>query len=336
VPLIRATLAPLALLVAGVVGIVWCASDGYRRRAALFEMGRLTDRSQADWSPSERPEWYAVDSTEALAPYTPLAHSIAGKGDTHTRAKRLLTYVSELADGLPEDTENVDLVDSDDVAEIMAALQSPDYIGNCAHFAAILHTLSQAAEIQSRYIGISGDGWIDGRGHGILEVFLPESGNWMVLDPYYHVAFYDTEDRPLSILDIRDRIEAGRQDEISLVQGELHTGRIRPDDESVLDVYGRMIQRVVYVGSSNSLDGRRAIYDSWLARTIRLKTWPRPIRRAMENLVWNLDRRFIYIDRPELEDPFIPYYVFRASVALTLIGFVWLVLALLRSRRLTR
>ena len=47
-------------------------------------------------------------------------------------------------------------------AEIMAALQSPDYIGNCAHFAAILHTLSQAAEIQSRYIGISGDGWIDG------------------------------------------------------------------------------------------------------------------------------------------------------------------------------
>ena len=218
----------------------------------------------------------------------------------------------------------------------MEAFQSPKYKANCAHFSAILHTLSQAAEIHSRYVGISGDGWINGRGHGINEVFLPELGSWMVLDPYYHAAFYDTEGRPLSILDIRERIDCGVQDEIKLVQGEIHSGRIRSDDESVITVYERMITRVVYIGNCNTIYSRRSIYDSWLARTVRLESWPRQFRRSAENLIWNLDRRFIYVDRPELDDRFIPYYVFRASAALAMIGFGWLALTYLHSGRPTR
>jgi hypothetical protein len=56
------------------------------------------------------------------------------------------------------------------------------------------------------------------------------------------------------------------------------------------------------------------------------------MRRAMENLFWSADSRYLYVDRPELDDPLVARFVFRASLGTLAIGGLWLAVRLARRR----
>jgi hypothetical protein len=213
----------------------------------------------------------------------------------------------------------------------MEAVRSREFRGNCAHFATIYQTLALAAGLDARFVGIEADQWNDGVGHALIEVWLPESRSWMIVDPLFHAHFLDAAGRPLSVLALRDLVLAGRTGEVRVVQGEIRTGRSTP--EEVLETYVIHIDRVMYPGGNNLLEARGAIYDSWPARALRLEAWPRPLRRAMENSFWNLDRRYIYVDRPEYDDAMAAFYVYRASWGLLLCGLVWLLSRRVLGRR---
>jgi hypothetical protein len=52
----------------------------------------------------------------------------------------------------------------------------------------------------------------------------------------------------------------------------------------------------------------------------------------MENLFRSRDRRYLYVDRPKLDDPLVPHFVFRASLGALGIGGLWLAVRLARRR----
>ena len=327
--MLRSRRIPLVLVLVGILGIAWCLSDRYRVRAALFTTGKLRDRADVDWAPSERPAWHVPDPQELLEPYAPMAREVTGEGGSRERALRLLQYVAELGGpaAVAHDT-SVPLTETDDPIEIMEQVRSADFRGNCAHYAFVLHTLGQAAGLDMRMVGISGPRWIWASGHALNEVYLPELDTWMIVDPLFHAVFVDSEDRPLGIFELRDLLLAGRADEVRVVQGTI---RARDDTpEEIVDFYALHVPRVMLPGGNNLLEMRSDIYDSWLAKTIRLEQWPRTARRGMENILWDQDRRYLYIDRPEYDDRLVPKYVYKVSWAGIWVGLGWFVLALRR------
>ncbi len=322
---------PWVLVAIGVLGIGWCLSDAYRARTAFFHMGRLTTPADLDWSPAERPPWHVVDPPGALAPYAPMAKEVAGEGSTRERAMRLLAYVAALGGDAEEASrKDVPITQADDVAVIMESVRSERFRGNCAHYSAILHTLVNAAGLDARLVALEGPRYNDASGHALNEVWLPEEQTWMVLDPLFHAVFLDADGRPLSLRRLRDLLLADRGDEVQVVQGD-----VRARDKNgaeLLAYYREEIDRIMLPGGNDLLAGRAAVYDSWLAKALRLESWPRLPRRAMENTFWSLDHRYIYADRPEYDDDFTPFYVWRASWVLVFAGGAWLLLRALLGR----
>ena len=82
--------------------------------------------------------------------------------------------------------------------------------------------------------------------------------------------------------------------------------------------------RVMYQGSLDPIQSHHRIYEVGIGATIRLESWPRQLRRAMENAVWQKDQFYPYVDRPEVDDSFWPRYVARGAFALGLVGLGWL------------
>lgn len=322
---------PLVLLLVGVLGIAWCLTDRYRVRAALFSTGKLTERSDVEWAPSARPDWHVPDPPELLEPYAPMAREVTGEGGTRERALRLLKYVAELGGpAAVAHDKSVPLTQTDDPIEIMEQVRSEDFRGNCAHYAFVLHTLGQAAGLDTRMVGISGPRWIWASGHALIEVYLPELETWMVVDPLFHAVFVDAQNRPLGIFRLRDLLLADRGDEVRVVQGTI---RARDDTpEEIVDFYALHVPRVMLPGGNNLLEMRSDLYGSWLAKTMRLERWPRQARRGMENVLWDQDRRFLYIDRPEYDDWLVPKYVYKLSWAFIWVGLGWFVWTLRRGR----
>ena len=152
-----------------------------------------------------------VDPPHILAPYESLARRIVGEeGTDQERALRLLKYVAELGGHYTEATTS-SVTQSDNVATIMEDVRSGKFKGNCAHYSMILQTLAQAGGLDARIVALHADRWIDGWGHALNEVYLPEWGSWAVLDPLNHVYFLDESGRPLSVLDLRKRFLAGKE-----------------------------------------------------------------------------------------------------------------------------
>ena len=113
-----------------------------------------------------------------------------------------------------------------------------------------------------------------------------------------------------------DQVSGGK---LALTHGDADAG-LSPAE--VLDLYATHIERVQYTGSANLIEERRGVYGSWLARTLQLEQWPRSLRRALENVFWSVDRRYIYVDHPELDDVFLPHYVLRASAGLVVVALL--------------
>ena len=322
---------PFALLFAGVLGLTWCATDHYRARVALFEIRRIHHPADVDWAPVDRPAWHRVDPPEFVEPYAELARSVAGEGETREKAQRLIDYVALLGRDPGVDWIARPVVPSADVDGILEDMRSRVYRGNCAHYSWIFQTFALAAGIDARFVAGDGDVWLDGAGHGFNEVYLPERDSWMIADAFFGAFFVDSSSQPLSTLELRELL---RDDvsEVRVIQADSSPSHL--DADEVLDFYAVQIDRLQYTGSANLMEARSRIYDSWLARVIRLESWPHLLRRSTENLLWSADRRYIYVDHPELDDVFLPQYVLRGSAGL--VGAGILLAFGIRVRRVSR
>ena len=326
-------LIPALCLLIGLAGLIWCTSDAAARRAALFTAVKLHTPEEVNWDPDDAPDWFVVDSSETLRPYKEKARAVLAPNDpstTEDQAFQLFRFVAELGGPNAYKREGRS-APSDNVRTMMEQADKREFQGNCSDYSYILQTLSQAAGLDSRVVGMHADVWMDGWGHALNEIYIPEKKTWVAMDPLRNVYFTDSHGNPLSLLDVRTRLVDGDGEDLEVVQGEIQALAASP--EFVLRYYRKHIDRISYQGSLDLIDSRDRIYDSWLAQAFQIEDLPRPIRRALESGLWNKDRHYLYTDRSEVDDTLTGYFVFRAALALILIGALWMAGLVLIPRR---
>ena len=327
-------LIPAACTLLGVAGLIWCGWDAAARRAALFTAVKVHSPEEVYWDPENAPDWFVVDSPQTLTPYEATARAALPQGQedatTEEQAFQLFQYVAELG-GANAFKKNARSAPSDNVRTMMEQADSKEFQGNCSDYSYILQTLAQAAGLDSRVVGMHADVWMDGWGHALNEIYIPERKTWVAMDPLRNVYFTDGQGTPLSLLEVRTRLLDGSESDLQVVQGDVQA--LESSREFVIRYYRKHIERISYQGSLDLIESRDRIYNSGLARTIRMESWPRPLRRALESGLWNKDRLYLYADRHEVNDTLTGYYVFRGSLGLIVIGLLWWSAIALATRR---
>lgn len=126
---------------------------------------------------------------------------IAGEGTAFQRAERLLHWMSPRLKHKP-DYDNHIPFNSIDLLDY--SLDKPEQGINCRNKAIILTECCLALGIYARRVYIMPYSPYDGDNHVVSEIYAPELGKWVMMDPSADTYFIDKDDVPLSLLEIRD------------------------------------------------------------------------------------------------------------------------------------
>jgi hypothetical protein len=74
--------------------------------------------------------------------------------------------------------------------------------GFCAQYNYVLVQALQSFGIPARYVSV--------KDHEVIEARLPDQGRWICFDPLYATWYKDEADRPLSVLEIHQRVRDGK------------------------------------------------------------------------------------------------------------------------------
>lgn len=126
---------------------------------------------------------------------------IAGEGTAFQRAERLLHWMSPKLKH-KSDYDNHVPFNSLDLLDY--SLDKPEQGINCRNKAVILTECCLALGIYARRVYIMPYSPYDGDNHVVSEIYDPELGKWVMMDPSSDTYFIGENEVPLSILEIRD------------------------------------------------------------------------------------------------------------------------------------
>lgn len=132
---------------------------------------------------------------------------IAGEGTAFERSVRLLHWMSPR---LKHKSDYDNHVPFNSIDLLDYSLNKPEQGINCRNKAIILTECCLALGIHARRVYIMPYSPYDGDNHVVAEIYDPEMGKWVMLDPSVDTYFIDKNETPLSILEIRDNY-AGRR-----------------------------------------------------------------------------------------------------------------------------
>lgn len=127
---------------------------------------------------------------------------LAGKGSAFQRARRLLHH---LAPRLTHSSYYDNHVPCDALSLLEYSYEQPDHGINCLNKSKILAECCLAVGIYARRVAIMPYSPYDNDNHVVTEIYDPELGKWIMLDPTTDGWFVDENGSPLSVLEIRER-----------------------------------------------------------------------------------------------------------------------------------
>ena len=128
---------------------------------------------------------------------------IAGEGTAFERSVRLLHWMSPRLTH-KGDYDNHVPVNALDLLEY--SLDRPEQGINCVNKAKILAECCLALGIYARRVHLMPYSPYDGDNHVVTEIYAPEKGGWVMLDPTVDGYFVDETGGPLSVLALRERL----------------------------------------------------------------------------------------------------------------------------------
>lgn len=126
---------------------------------------------------------------------------IAGEGTAFQRAERLLHWMSPR---LKHKSDYDNHIPFNSVDLLDYSLDKPEQGINCRNKSIILTECCLALGIYARRVYIMPYSPYDGDNHVVMEIYDPEPGKWVMLDPSADTYFIDKNGVPLSLLEIRD------------------------------------------------------------------------------------------------------------------------------------
>lgn len=127
---------------------------------------------------------------------------LAGKGGALQRAKRLLHH---FAPRLTHSSYYDNHVPCDALSLLEYSYERPDQGINCLNKSKILAECCLAVGIYARRVGMMPCSPYDNDNHVVTEIYDPELGRWIMLDPTTDGWLVDEDGVPLSLLEIRER-----------------------------------------------------------------------------------------------------------------------------------
>lgn len=164
------------------------------RNSVLAVEGRASD---FDWRPSATPPGFLQQAGPPPGDFVDAAARVPAEGPALERA---IALVRDLDAG-PEHGGPIQRSTAETYRTIRATGG-----GYCADYTQVLNGLAWAAGIAVREWGVSFDGF-GGFGHAFNEIYEPDLGKWVMLDPFYGFYVRDTASgEPLSAIEFRDRL----------------------------------------------------------------------------------------------------------------------------------
>lgn len=131
--------------------------------------------------------------------------SIAGKGSAFRRARRLMHW---MAPRLTHCSWYDNHVECNALKLLEYSLDNPEQGINCLNKAKILEECCLAVGIYARRVSIMPYSPYDWDNHVVTEIYDPDMGKWIMLDPTTDGYFVDGEGQPLSLLELRRKFAA--------------------------------------------------------------------------------------------------------------------------------
>jgi hypothetical protein len=195
-------------------------------------------------APFSAAAWAGFDASdpELVKAREILAGKVAAGGTTVERAERVFLFVVEAlrqSGGTPSD-------------EIQAFSPLETYQcligagrGFCENRALVYYLFANAAGITTRLVDLAGKfGPVKLTGHYFCESFIPETGEWMYVDPQSSIARATLgPDRPLSTLELKRLSDAGALSEIVLHAVDAQSGTVaaKPAEKPMAYLVGDIV-----------------------------------------------------------------------------------------------
>ena len=126
---------------------------------------------------------------------------IAGEGTAFQRAERLLHWMSPR---LKHESDYDNHIPFNSIDLLDYSLDNPEQGINCRNKSIILTECCLALGIYARRVYIMPYSPYDFDNHVVAEIYDPELGKWVMMDPSVNTYFIDRNRVPLSLLEIRD------------------------------------------------------------------------------------------------------------------------------------
>jgi transglutaminase-like putative cysteine protease len=208
---------------------------------------RFVDSAEAyNWSPDDAPRWFQTD--DPTLPQAAYFREAAGMGpetggDTFERQLAIMDWVRQQA--LVVDSVQTIPGDPITVREAMLA-GTPAQCGNFATLYAATSASAGLTGVRTWFL-LSDDG-PNGWGHILNEVWVPELGKWVMVDPMNN-AYALRDGEPASLVEVREMILTGQRGRLEFVTGA--NGHTPP--ERLFDLYEVSMPIVSLAGAHTPL-----------------------------------------------------------------------------------
>jgi transglutaminase-like putative cysteine protease len=208
---------------------------------------RFVNSAEAyDWSPADAPRWFQTD--DPTLPQASYFREAAGLGpdaggETFEQQLAIMEWVRQQA--LVVDSVQTIPGDPITVHEAMLA-GTPAQCGNFATLYAATSASAGLTGVRTWFL-LSNDG-PNGWGHILNEVWVPERGKWVMVDPMNN-AYVLRDGEPASLVEVREMILTGQRGRLELVVGP--NGHTPP--ERLFDLYEVSMPIVSLAGAHTPL-----------------------------------------------------------------------------------
>ncbi len=196
-----ATALALVLLVGSLLPYLRSSSEAVRLRNALL-FDRATE-ADFNWTPEQVPASFAVDTQVPAGPLGNATRALMLPADASDWDKSL-----RIATHLVKHAGEGGAARADLVGTYNTILGGGGY---CADFTSTFVAMAATAGIFAREWAFSFDGY-GGHGHVLIEIWDRTSRQWRMLDVFNNFFATDAQGRPLTALEFRAAIAAGRRD----------------------------------------------------------------------------------------------------------------------------
>ena len=314
------------------VFIILHVNDHHKIRSSLMEINEESSENVFNWVPGRPLAGFREDKVTDLLDFRNESVQWIGHAKTDLSFEDSLTLMRGLCSLNPE--HSGEMMSSNSPRAILSDLRKGGGFANCGHLSILLTALVRSNAVNARKWRLEGQDGLGGNTHAVVEIYLPNLGKWVLLDPLYN-AYFSRNGEPMGVMELRNALLKGNYQGINI--DRVMNQRQRKEETENAGSYRKFIERhIEHILLEKRSDVayksmyRYGMFNRW-ARLI--DELPRPVQRFVDNAVGQREVLVHYLDgHAERYHALRYYYGFRLILFLWGVSFLWMLLGIISFR----